>query len=1051
MRLQRDSLFRSMCTAVRVTVVGHLCAAGVLALGLGSFARPARADAGGEVQFNRDIRPILSENCFACHGPDAPAREGDLRLDTPEGIRGKADKGVAVVPGDPGKSVILSRVTSADDDEVMPPAKTGKKLTARQVELLTKWIEQGAKWEGHWSFTAPVKVDPPAVKGAKWVRNGVDGFVLARLEAEGLTPSAEADRATLIRRVTLDLTGLPPTPEEVSSFVGDSSEDAYEKVVDRLLASPKFGERMALEWLDVARYADTHGYHIDSGRDMWLWREWVIDAFNRNMPFDQFTVEQLAGDMLPNATLSQKIASGFNRNHMINYEGGAIPEEYHTAYVMDRVNTTGAVWMGLTVQCSQCHDHKYDPLTQKEYFQLYAYFNNVPENGLDGKKGNAVPFLKVPTPEQQAKLDELAKSIQAVEQKLSGPDGELDAAQAKWEESAQGQNVEWVTLDPAEMVSAGKATLAKRDDKSVVASGMNPEKETYTLTARTELKGITAIRVEALPDDALVAKGPGRSENGNAVLTDVRLGVASVAAPAERKLVKFKSASADFSQPNFPVKNAIDDQPQSGWAIFPEVGKKHAAVFELAEPVGPDGGAVLTIALDFQSIHARHHFGRVRVSVTSSPQPHFAGKLPESIAKVLATPVAQRSEQQKTELRTYYRSTVSPEGRKYGTELAKLIKSRAELEAKVPTTMVMQEMDKPRDTFLLQRGQYDAKGEKVAPATPAFLPATKDAAANRLGLAKWLVDDGNPLTSRVTVNRYWQMFFGTGLVKTADDFGSQGELPSHPDLLDWLAVEFREKNWDTKGFVRMLVTSATYRQASAVSRELLAKDPENRLLARGPRFRLQAEFVRDQALAVAGLLDPRMGGVSVFPYQPPGLWEELMSRSDGDQFTAQKYVQSHGADLYRRSMYTFWKRTSPPPGLAAFDAPDREICTVRRGRTNTPLQALVLMNDPTYVEAARKLAERMLKELPSAASPDDRIAFAFRLATARRPTAEEAGVLRRIYQEQLAVYRSNAEAATKLLSVGESPRDDKLDPLDLAAWTTVATTILNLDETITKG
>ena len=1017
-----------------------------------SAAASARAQAPGEVRFNRDIRPILSENCFACHGPDGPARKADLRLDTKDGLFAKADDTAAVVPGDPGKSAILQRITHADPDEVMPPTKTGKKLTAQQVELLKKWVEQGAKWEGHWSFTAPTRPQAPAVKAGQWVRNGVDAFVLGKLEATGLAPSPEADKATLIRRVTLDLTGLPPTPAEVDAFLQDNSADAYEKLVDRLLASPRYGERMALDWLDAARYADTHGYHIDSGRDMWKWREWVIDAFNSNMPFDRFTVEQLAGDMLPNATLAQKIASGFNRNHMINYEGGAIPEEYAAAYVMDRVSTTGTVWLGLTVACAQCHDHKYDPLTQKEYFQLYAFFNNVNENGLDGKKGNAVPVLKLPTPEQVAALDAIGKSIASVEQKLAGAMPEVDAAQAEWEKSAAagGGNADWVVLDPAELASAGKATLTKRDDKSVFASGTNPEKETYTVVARTDLKTITAIRVEALPDEALVAKGPGRAENGNAVLTDVRLGVAPGAKPADLKTVKFKSASATFGQQNFPVSNAIDDKPQTGWAIFPEVGKAHAAVFELAEPVNLEGGAVLTVALDFQSIFARHQFGRFRVSATGTAQPHLAGKLPPAIAAALATPADKRTEQQKTEVRTYYRSNVSAEAKRLAEELAKLIRERREVEAKVPTTMVMEELAKPRDTFLLMRGQYDAKGEKVAPVVPAFLPTMpKDAPANRLGLAKWLTDPSHPLTSRVTVNRLWQSFFGTGIVQTVDDFGSQGELPSHPDLLDWLAVEFRDGGWDVKKFVRMLVTSATYRQSSVVSQELLAKDPENRLLARGPRYRLAAEVVRDQALAVSGLLDPRMGGPSVYPYQPPGLWEELMSRSDGDQFTAQKYVQSHGPDLYRRAMYTFWKRTSPPPALSAFDAPDRETCTVRRGRTNTPLQALVLMNDPTYVEAARKLAERLMTE--AGASPEERVAFAFRVATARTPKPEEAAVLRKIYDEQLAVYRSNAEAATKLLRVGESPRDEKLDPAELAAWTTVATTILNLDETVTKG
>jgi mono/diheme cytochrome c family protein len=1015
-------------------------------------AGQASAPVPAEVRYSRDVRPILSENCFACHGFDGAQRKADLRLDTKDGLFAKVDDTAAVVPGDPGKSAILNRIVHADPDEVMPPPKTGKKLTPRQVEIVRKWIEQGAKWEGHWAFIPPVRPAVPQAKQGDWARGAVDAFILARLEAEGLKPSPEADKATLIRRVTLDLTGLPPTPAEVDAFLADGSPDAYEKVVDRLLASPKYGERMALDWLDAARYADTHGYHIDSGRDMWKWREWVIDAYNANVPFDRFTVEQLAGDMLPNATLQQKIASGFNRNHMVNYEGGAIPEEYHAAYIMDRVSTTSTVWLGMTVACAQCHDHKYDPVTQKEFYQLYAFFNNVPENGLDGKKGNAVPFLKVPTPEQQSALDVLAQNIQTVEQKLAGAMPEVDAAQAEWEKTAGASTeTEWVVLDPTELRSSGGATLTKRDDKSILASGTNPEKDTYSVVARPGVKGITSVRVEALPDDSLVAKGPGRSENGNAVLTGVRLVAAPAANPAAAQPAKFKAASADFSQPNFPPSKAIDEDPQTGWAIFPEVGKPHAAVFELAEPIDA-AGAALTVTLDFQSIFGRHQFGRFRVSVSTAAKPHFSGKLPERIATILSAGADKRTDMEKSELRAYYRSNVSPEGKKLGEELAKLIKARAEMDGRVTTTMVMEEMSKPRDTHLLMRGAYDQKGEKVSAGVPAFLPPLpKDAPSNRLGLAKWLVDPSHPLTARVTVNRLWQTFFGTGIVKTVDDFGLQGEIPSHADLLDWLAVEFRETGWDVKKFCRTLVTSAAYRQSSVVSAELVAHDPENLLLARGPRHRLTAEFVRDQALALGGLLDPRMGGPSVYPYQPPGLWEELMSRSDGDNFTAQKYVQSHGADLYRRSMYTFWKRTSPPPSMSAFDAPDRETCTVRRARTNTPLQALVLLNDPTYVEASRKLAERMMNEPGAAASAEDRIAFAFRLATARKPTAEESAVLKKVYDQQLAVYRSNAEAATKLLAVGESPRDEKLDPADLAAWTTVASTILNLDETVTKG
>jgi hypothetical protein len=1038
--------------------VGCVGATAWLVAGGAARAEPAPA---GEVGFNRDVRPILSENCFACHGPDHQQRKADLRLDTKEGLSAKLDDGLPVVPGKPAESLLLQRVTHASAKKLMPPPKTGKTLTAAQVDTLKRWIEQGAKWEGHWAFTAPVRPASPAVKDAAWVRNPIDAFVLAKLEAEGLKPSAPADKAALARRVTLDLTGLPPTPQELDAFLADAAPDAYNKLVDRLLASPRYGERVALEWLDAARYADTHGYHIDSARDMTKWREWVIDAFNRNVPFDRFTVEQLAGDMLPGATTAQRIASGFNRNHMINFEGGAVPEEYHNAYLVDRVNTTGTVWLGLTVGCSQCHDHKFDPITQKEYYQLYAFFNNVPENGLDGKAGNAVPVLKVPNADQQVELDKLANAIMAVEQKLKGPMPEVDAAQAAWEKAAAGgeKKAEWSALDPAELKSAGGATLGKRDDKSIVASGANPESDTYTVVARTGLKGITALKLEALPDDALAAKGPGRSDNGNIVLTDVKLSAAPAANPAAAQPAKFKSAAADYSQDKFSVSDAIDDKPQTGWGVFPQVGKAHEAVFELEQPVpaaaagaapASEGGAVVTVTLAFQAPFPRHQLGHFRLSVTDAPNLHGPAKLPDAIAKALAAPPEQRTDAQKSELKTYYRYNVSPEARQLAEELAKLVRARADLEKQVPTAMVMQELDKPRDTFLLLRGAYDARGEKVAMATPAFLPPLpRGEPANRLGLAKWLVDPSHPLTARVTVNRFWQAFFGTGIVKTAEDFGLQGEAPSHPDLLDWLAVEFREKGWDVKGLVRLIVTSSAYRQSSVATPQLLAKDPENRWLARGPRYRLPAELVRDQALAVAGLLDGRIGGQSVFPYQPAGLWEELMSRSDGDNFTAQKYVQSHGADLYRRSMYTFWKRTSPPPSLSTFDAPDRETCTVRRGRTNTPLQALVLMNDPTYVEASRKLAERMMRE--GGSTPDERIAYAFRLATARKPTPEESAVLRRIFDKQVAVYQSNNKAATELLAVGESPRDEKLPVPELAAWTTVASTILNLDETVSKG
>jgi hypothetical protein len=828
-----------------------------------------------KIRFNRDVRPIFSDTCFKCHGFDAKARKADLRLDTKEGLTQKHKDFLPVVPGDPSKSEIYRRIVTTDQDELMPPPKSGKKFTQRQKEIVKRWIEQGMDWEPHWAFTKIERPEVPKVTQAGWVRNPVDAFILARLEKERLKPSPEADKVTLIRRVTLDLTGLPATPAEVDAFVADSSPNAYEKIVDRLFASPRYGERMALDWLDAARFADTNGYHIDTGRDMTKWREYVINAYNSNKPFDVFTTEQLAGDMLPNATLEQKIASGFNRNHMINFEGGAIPEEYHTAYLLDRTNTTGTVWLGLTVACTQCHDHKYDPITQKDYYSLYAFFNNIPENGLDGRYGNAAPLIQTPTPEQSKRLDQLNAAVKGAEQAIAAATPAVEAAQAEWEREA---------------ASAG----------------------------------------------------------------------------------------------NEPAKKDLN----------------------------PTVKAILTVA-------------------------------PE-----------KRNDKQRAELRTHYVEHVSPVSRPLHEALAAAKKQRDEFNATIPTAMVMQEMDKPRETHVLIRGAYDNKGELVSMNTPAFLPPMDPAwPKNRLGLAKWLLDEKNPLTSRVTVNRFWQSFFGTGLVKTSDDFGSQGELPSHPELLDWLATEFMKDSagraWDVKAMVKLLVTSSTYRQASYISPDAAEHDPENRLLARGPRFRLNAEFIRDQALAVAGLLDDRIGGASVLPYQPAGLWEELMSRADGANFSAQVYVQSHGADLYRRSMYTFWKRTVPPPQLSTFDAPDRETCTVKRSRTNTPLQALVLMNDPTYIEASRKLAERVIRE--GGSTVQDRLAFAFRLPLARKPRPDEAKVLIRILTEQSDHFRQHPEAVTKLLAVGESPRDEKLDQAELAAWTTVTSVILNLDETVTKG
>ena len=1016
-----------------------------------------------EIDYNRDVRSILSDKCFKCHGPDSNERQAGLRLDDPTSALAEADSGlIAIVPAEPDESELIRRIYSTDEGEVMPPPDSGKSLSDAERETLRRWIEQGAQYDQLWSFVVPQRPELAAVQNAAWVRNGIDYYVLAQLEAAGLQPSPEADRATLIRRLTLDLTGLPPTPKEVDDFLNDPSPDAYEKVVDRLLASVHFGERMALEWLDAARFADTHGFHIDSGRDMTLWREWVINAFNQNLPFDRFTIDQLAGDMLPNATLEQKIASGFNRNHMINFEGGAIPQEYHNTYIVDRVNTTGAVWLGLTVACAQCHDHKYDPITQKEYYQFYAFFHNVPENGLDGSKGNAAPLLRVPSPQQQQQLDELDAAVSAVEQRLVGTWPEVDQEQAQWEARwlATNGSAQWEPLQPTELRSTGGATLTRLDDGSVLASGPNADKDVFEIVAETQRTGITAVQLEALLHESLPGGGPGRYGNSNFVLTGLELDAISLQDNSQVQRISWQQARADYSQRDFEIAKAIDGDAASGWAVDGPTRREAAkAVLVPTAPFGFEGGTRLQFRLKFESPYAGHAIGRARLSVSSDLA--AAVEVPEDIRQILALPADQRTSDQQASLLKHYREHYSVAARQLREELAALRTRRQELESKIPSTMVMQEMMQPRETFVLVRGAYDKPGERVSPGVPASLPPLPSSQpADRLALAKWFVSPDQPLTARVIVNRYWQMCFGTGLVKTSEDFGSQGELPSHPELLDWLAVEFREPSpapvgsgskmpWDIKAIIRLIVTSSTYRQSSIVTPELLAMDPENRLLARGPRFRLHAEFIRDQALAISGLLDKRIGGYSVSPYQPPGLWEELASREDGDNWTAQKYTQSEGADLYRRTMYTFWKRTSPPPTLSTFDAPDREFCTLRRARTNTPLQALVLMNDPTYVEASRKLAERILRE--GGDTTESRLAFAFRLATARAPSEREIQVLSDLYAKELASFQANEQSAAKLLAVGASPCASQWNAAELAAWTMVANAILNLDETITKG
>ncbi len=1013
---------------------------GVFLLTLSIIAAPP-ADQGpttppAKIEYNRDVRPILADNCFACHGPDEKTRKAKLRLDTKEGMFSAK----TVVPGKAAESELMVRIMAHDGAELMPPAKSGKKLSAAQIATLKTWIDQGAIWSSHWAFTAPVRPAVPEIRNPKVeIRNPIDAFVAERLIREKLTQSPPADKATLIRRLSLDLTGLPPTPEEVAAFLKDDSPDAYEKVVNRLLESPHYGERMAMSWLDGARYADSNGYQADFERFMWRWRDWVIDAFNSNMPYDQFTIEQIAGDMLPNATVNQKLATGFNRNHRINTEGGIIAEEWRIETVVDRVDTTGSVWLGLTLGCCRCHDHKYDPITQREFYQLFSYFNNVPESGVGAEQAvNHPPLVRAPRPQDEVKLKELKAAIDTATVKAKDAEKELLPKLATWEKTVDVKKLgpSWVSPKPTE-ATAAKAKLDVMPDNSIHATGPNGDSETYTVTVPTDAKELSAVRFEVFPDDKLPAKGPGRSANGNFVLTDVRVAV-------DGKPVTLATATASFNQANYAVAAAIDADPVTGWAIHPKVGQAQDAVFAFEKSLKLDSPAKVTVTLVFGSHFAGHQPGRFRVSLTDAKSPHERGTLPGGVAAALATPTEKRTPQQAQELMNYFRQHHAGAATDADRELAAANKALAEFEKSFPTAMVMDEMPTPRDAFILLRGQYDKKGDKVSAALPVALPPLpKNAPNNRLGFAQWVASGGNPLTARVAANRFWEQLFGAGLVRSTENLGIQGDPPTHPELLDWLATEFVHLKWDIKAIQKTIVMSATYRQSSRITPELLAHDPENRLLARQTRFRLPAELVRDNALAASGLLTRKVGGPSVRPYMPAGVWDETNFYGN-----LRNYKHDVGDNLYRRSLYTIWKRTAAPPSMLLFDAPGREVCSVRRGRTNTPLQALALMNEVTFVEASRVLATKAIKD--GGKSPEERITLAFHLTISRSPSDAELKVLVAGVTKRLAAFKANPDAAKKLLSPGDTKPDVSIDPTELAAYTVTASVILNLDETITR-
>ena len=1014
------------------------------------FLLVPHVQAAERIDFNRDIRPLLSDNCFACHGPDANHREADLRLDQRDSLL-DVERAI-VISENPDESELLARIISDDPDVKMPPPGSGKELKAEEIQRIRDWIEQGAQWQEHWAFAPPMRSQLPAVEETSWARNEIDHFVGARLKESGQEPSDEADRRTLIRRLYFDLTGLPPTVDQVNAFCEDTRSDAYEALVDQLLESPHFGERMAVAWMDQARYADTNGYSIDGGRHMWLWRDWVIDAYNQNLPFDQFVIQQLAGDLLPEATIDQRVATGFNRNHMITHEGGTIAEENIVNYVADRVKTTSEVFLGLTMACAQCHDHKYDPITQQDYYRFFAFFNTLSDRGHDGDGGrNATPKLRA-----RSVLRKNQAEIQAIESELSELRARMKEtlpSQVEWEEEARerlaqrGQNLQ---LHPVEVIKVTSPNRAApydvMEDGTVFlpsASGRSP-----SISAKIDQDNITGLRLVFEPHESFPEKGlghgRGRSMNGSFLLTAFTASATTV--PSDQVdlygQLDIARVTASYSHPDFPPVDCLDERDANGWSPHPKNQEPQHITFQLNQPLHASQTPYVTAMLVWGGGHGLTG-GKYRLYAISGEDD--GSEIPPAIQELLELSSDQRSPEQQIAIRDYHNSACEPL-RNVRHRIGNL-EERLRHMTEEHEVMVMDIANQPRDTFMLARGQYDQPTTKVTPGTPASLPPLPaDAPMNRLGLAQWLVQTDHPLTARVAVNRLWQLFFGVGLVGTSADFGSQGEPPSHPELLDWLSVEFVENGWNTKAMVKQIVMSATYRQSSQVTPEQLRIDPQNRTLSRGPRFRLQAEFVRDNALALSGLLVTRLGGPSVKPYQPYGLWKEI-SHYGSTPATAQVFVQDHGDDLYRRSMYTFWKRTVPPPSMMSFDAPNREVCTVARLSTNTPLQALVLLNDPQFVEASRAFGAKMMVR---PGDLDEKLTFAFEQATARPPTSDELDIIRGTFERELKRYQKDPKQAAQYLRIGESDQAF-LEVTEHAAWASVAMLLLNLSETITKG
>lgn len=1015
-----------------------------------------------KVDFKRDIEPILASSCYQCH--NARRAQGQLRLDAKKPALDGGISGVAIVPGKSRESLLVKRLLGAEGLPRMPMGRPP--LTDAQIALISAWIDEGAVWpdttengstenvKKHWAYVSPNRPALPKVSNASWVRNPIDSFVLARLDKEGLAPSPEASPEKLLRRAYLDIIGLPPTPADLKSYLADARSDRYERLVDRLLESAHYGERMARGWLDLARYADSNGYEKDNLRVMWKYRDWVINAFNKNLPFDQFVIEQIAGDMLPNATEDQRIATGFHRNTMLNQEGGIDPEEARFETIVDRVNTTSTVFLGSTIGCAQCHNHKYDPFTQKDYYRLYAFFEGAEYKiGYQTEMDVNSRFIKEPeiliaTPEQEKQRSALESQIDALSDSLKTKTPQLESAMQAWESRQREAHKLWRVLDPFNLKTDAGTVLTRETDLSVMATGPNPEIETYIVTTRLEPGLISAVRIEALPDSRLPQGGPGRDLYGNFLLTGIDVETAPSSQPDGFERIAIADIKVDDSAYTFEAKrfleakktNAAVDTPR-GWYVNatrdPNQRLPRQAVILFAKPLKIAAAGQLRLKLTFAGGSLGQGIGRFRVSASSDEDPFFIVSIPARIRPVIETPVDARKPKEADDVWTQFRGS-TPLLKAQRDKLAALKKQLAALG--LPTAQVMRERDssEPLSTFLRERGGFLNKGEKVTAGVPASLHSmTGGQPANRLGLAYWLVDTRDPLLARVTMNRLWEQVFGRGIVETSEDFGSQSSPPSHPELLDWLATEFMAQKWNVKSMMKTILTSATYRQSSKVAPEIYEKDPYNRLLSRGPRFRMEAEMIRDVSLSAAGVLSEKIGGKSVFPLQPEGIWR--------NPYSGAKWETSPGEDRYRRSIYTFIRRTSPYPSFMTFDGTSREQCTVRRVRTNTPLQALAELNDEASFELARAVAARIIKE--GGADVRSRVNFGWLLCASRAPSPDESSRLVNFYSAQRARFAKDVQAAR---NIAGSTGADRSSLADRAAWTMTANVLLNLDETLTK-